>query len=143
MPLEYLASFGGQGIRDGAARRRSGGGMPDELWRLTEYILTRGQAVGTVFLERGDEGICRRVRECLDTAVAFDGVEGEVGVLSVGETLMRFLEALPEGIVSAEAYEKLVRMGEMKVSMLEVGSQYGCLVDCRLWMLFLVLTPMS
>jgi phosphatidylinositol-bisphosphatase len=120
MPLEYLASFGGQSVRDTAARRRSGGGMPEELWRMTEFILVHGQAVGTVFLERGDETVCRRVRECLDTARAFDGVDGETGVLSMGETLMRFLEALPGGIVPADAYEKVVRMGEGKVSMMEV-----------------------
>jgi hypothetical protein len=138
MPLEYLASFGGQSVRDVAARRRSGGGMPEELWRMTEYILTRGQDVGTVFLERGDERVCRRVRECLDTATGFEGVEGDVGVLSVGETLMRFLEALPGGIVPSESYEKLVRTGETKVSMTEVSIlrlmaltvDYGCYSRC-------------
>lgn len=123
MPLEYLASFAGQGVRnvDSDARRPSGGGMPDELWRMTDFIGREGRDVGTVFLERGDAGVCRHIRECLDTAAAFEKVEGEVGVLSMAETLVRFLDALPTGIIPAESYEKILWIGEAKISMVEVS----------------------
>jgi len=125
MPLDYLASFGGQGVRnvDFDARRRNGGGMPDELWRMTDFIATNGPDVGTVFLERGDAEVCRRIRECLDTAAPFDKIEGEVGVLSMAETLVRFLDALPSGVIPFESYEKILRIGEAKISMVEVLPQ--------------------
>jgi len=125
MPLEYLASFGGQGVGnlDFDARTRSGGGMPDELWRMTDFITTYGTDVGTVFLERGDAEVCRRIRECLDTAAPFDNIGGDVGVLSMAETLVRFLDALPSGVIPNESYEKILRIGEAKISLVEVMPQ--------------------
>jgi inositol polyphosphate 5-phosphatase INPP5B/F len=152
MPLDYLASFGGQGVRNVSAdaRRRSGGGMPDELWRMTDFISTHGHDVGSVFLERGDAGLCRRIRDCLDTAAGFDKVEGEVGVLSMAETLRRFLEALPGGIIPSESYENVLRMGETRVSMVEVltraftsvnlflGDGFGSRCACQCSYLFII-----
>lgn len=122
LPLEYLASLGGKGARnvEATASRDSGGGMPNELWRMMEHILKYGQTCGSVFLERGDEGMCKRVREALDTAMPFDGLEGDMGVLSVGETLLRYLDALPQTIIPENLYERAIRIAESKGSIMEV-----------------------
>jgi inositol polyphosphate 5-phosphatase INPP5B/F len=127
LPIGYLASFGGKGIRniDSDARRHSGGGMPDELWRMTNFIRNHGQSCGSIFLERGDETLCRGIRESLDTAREFDRrliTEGEIGVLSMAETLLRFLEALPNSIIPENVYDKVIRIGENRGSTVEVHS---------------------
>ena len=127
LPIEYLASFGGKGVRniDPGAKQRSGGGMPDELWRMTNFITNYGQSCGSIFLERGDEILCRGIRESLDTASEFDGrliTEGEIGVLSMAETLLRFLEALPNSIIPANVYDKVIRIIENRGSTVEVHS---------------------
>jgi inositol polyphosphate 5-phosphatase INPP5B/F len=127
LPLEYLAGFGGKGVRniDPATRRHSGGGMPDELWRMTNFIINSGQNCGSIFLERGDEFLCRGIRESLDTASEFDGrltTDGDIGVLSMAETLLRFLEALPNSIIPANVYDKVVRIVENRGSSVEVHS---------------------
>lgn len=125
LPIEYLASFGGKGVRniDPSARQHSGGGMPDELWRMTNFIRNHGQSCGSIFLERGDEMLCRGIRESLDTANEFDERligKGEIGVLSMAETLLRFLEALPNSIIPANVYDKVIRIGENRGSTVEV-----------------------
>jgi len=125
MPIEVLASLGGKGVRnvDSSARKLSGGGLPDEIWRMTDFIMSYGQGCGSVFLERGDEGLCRGIRECLDTAKEFDLTlisEGEIGVMSMAETLLRFLDALPESIIPEGVFPRAMRMAESKGSMMEV-----------------------
>jgi inositol polyphosphate 5-phosphatase INPP5B/F len=125
LPLEYLASFGGKGVRnvDPATRLSTGGGMPDEIWRMTEFILTHGQEYGSIFLERGDEILCRGIRESLDTASEFDSrliSEGEIGALSMAETLLRYLDALPISVIPANVYERAVKIAELKRSTMEV-----------------------
>jgi phosphatidylinositol-bisphosphatase len=124
MPLEYLVSFGGKGVRNvdlQEGRRYNGGGMPDELWRMTDFILNFGNDCGSILLERGDEVICQEIRECLDTARDFDISRGEIGVLSMAETLLRFLEALPTSIIPANLSEKIIRIGESRGSTTEVS----------------------
>jgi phosphatidylinositol-bisphosphatase len=125
LPLALLASFGGKGVRniDPQAIKEIGGGMPDELWRMTDFIINHGHTCGTLFLERGDEHICREIREYLDTARDFQGriiAEREMGVLSMAETLLRYLDALPESVIPAELYEKALRIGELKTSTIQV-----------------------
>jgi hypothetical protein len=125
LTLELLASFGGKGVRnvDPQARRESGGGMPDELWRMTDFIINHGQSCGGIFLERGDEGVCREIRACLDTARDFQGKiisEREMGSLSMAETLLRYLDALPESVIPAELYEKALRIGESRTPVIQV-----------------------
>jgi inositol polyphosphate 5-phosphatase INPP5B/F len=129
MPIEFLASLGGKGVRnvnlDDGEQRYSGGGMPDELWRMTDFIMNFGKDCGSLFLERGDEIICKVIRECLDTSKEFDAKlisEGEIGVLSMAETLLRFLEALPTSIIPMSLYEKVIRIGENRGSSAEVFS---------------------
>lgn len=134
MPLEYLSSFGDKGVRninldnEGQERTYSGGGIPDELWRMTDFIVNHGKdCPGSLFLERGDEMICKGIRECLDTAREFDisTEQGEIGVLSMAETLLRFLEALPTSIIPASFYEKVIRIGEYRGSIVEVHFSFG------------------
>ena len=126
VPLEYLASLGGKGIRNvdlSSIRKPSGGGMPDELWRMTDFILTYGQSYASVFLERGDGTLCKGIRECLDTGREFDeklGSMGEIGVLSMGETLLRYLDALPSSIIPTNAYDKAIKISEYKGSLMDV-----------------------
>jgi hypothetical protein len=125
LPLDYLASLGGKGVRnvDPGARRMSGGGMPEELWRMTEFIRTYGRNCATIFLERGDEQLCREIRECLDTAKKFDEkliAEAEIAVLSMAETLLRYLEALPSSIIPDAIYDKAIEIGESRGSGMEV-----------------------
>ena len=125
LPLEYLVSFGGKGVRnfDPAARRYSGGGMPDEIWRMTEFILAHGRECESIFLERGDKILCQGIREALDTASEFDSrliAEGEIGVLSMAETLLRYLDALPISIIPADVYDQAMKIGEQKRSTMEV-----------------------
>ena len=127
LPIEYLASFGGKGVRnlDPSARGYSGGGMPDELWRMTDFLMQYGRTCGSLFLERGDERMCRGIRECLDTAREFEGVlveEQEMGVLSMAETLLRFLDALPDSVIPAQLSEKALRLGESNGSVMQVIS---------------------
>jgi hypothetical protein len=97
--------------------------MPDELWRMTDFIMTHGQRCASLFLERGDENLCKEIRECLDTASEFDQhiiSEGEIGVLSMAETLLRFLDALPEAVVPAKVYDRAIKLGESKMTAMQV-----------------------
>ena len=112
--------------------------MPDELWRMTEFILTRGKDCAGLFLERGDDVLCREIRECLDTAKEFpmevtiakegenEDDEEEVSVLSMAETLLRFLEALPESVIPSSSYDKVMRISELNGSIMQVSSQIEC-----------------
>ena len=125
MPIEALASLGGRGVRnvDPTAPKMSGGGLPDEIWRLTDFIMSYGQGCGSIFIERGDAELCRGIRECLDTAKEFDMKlvsEGEIGVLSMAETLLRFLDALPTSIVPADGYPKAMKIVDSRGSTMEV-----------------------
>ena len=124
LPLAVLAAYGGRGVRNVAGTpEEHGGGMPDELWRMTDFIMTYGHNCGSLFLERGDEGLCREIRECLDCAKEWPGElvgEGEIGVLSMAETVIRFLDALPEGIVLGNVYEKVMRIVDTKGSVMQV-----------------------
>ena len=124
MPIELLASFGGKGVRNiditDEGRKYSGAGMPDELWRMTDFIMKYGKNCGSLFLERGDEIVGKGIREYLDTAKEFDStLEGEIGVLSMAETLLRFLEALPTSIIPSTVYEKAIRVAENRGSSVE------------------------
>jgi len=106
-------------------RDSTGGGMPDELWRMTDFLMRYGRTCGSLFLERGDERMCRGVRECLDTAREFEAVlveEQEMGVLSMAETLLRFLDALPDSVIPAQLSEKALRLGESNGSVMQVIS---------------------
>jgi len=126
VPLEVLSSYGGKGVRNispsTTKRESTGGGMPTELWRMTEYILTHGETCETIFLERGDERLCREIRECLDTAKDFDDklLDGELGVLSMAETLLRFLDALPKAVIPGEVYAQVMRISETAKSAMEL-----------------------
>jgi len=129
-PIEKLASYAGKGIRnvEPGGKLETGGGLPDELWRMTDFILTHGTNCGSLFLERGDETLCRGIRESLDTAQDFDPklvVEGEIGVLSMAETLLRFLDAFPESVIPANTYEKAMRFTESRYSIMQVSSWHG------------------
>jgi phosphatidylinositol-bisphosphatase len=128
--LQKLAALGGKGIRnvDPGAAPETGGGMPDELWRMTDFIMNYGWECGNLFLERGDEGLCREIRECLDTAQPFGQhiiSEGDIGVLSMGETLLRFLESLPDSVIPSGVYDKVIRLGESKAAAIQVFQVFG------------------
>jgi hypothetical protein len=104
-------------------RDSTGGGMPDELWRMTDFLMRYGRTCGSLFLERGDERMCRGIRECLDTAREFEGIlveEQELGVLSMAETLLRFLDALPDSVIPAQLADKALRLGESNGSVMQV-----------------------
>jgi inositol polyphosphate 5-phosphatase INPP5B/F len=133
-PLEKLASYAGKGARNVEPDHqvRPGGGMPDEIWRMTDFIMKRINNSKSVFLERGIDSLCRKIRECLDTAQEFpaemDGAKesedednGEdVAVLSMAETLLRFLEALPEAAIPDSVLHKVMRIGESNGTIMEV-----------------------
>jgi inositol polyphosphate 5-phosphatase INPP5B/F len=126
LPLETLIAFRGKGVRnvpDTPTATDGSGGMPDELWRMTDFILKYGTNCPSLFLERGDERLCKIIRESLDTAAEFDEKlvsEGEAAVLSVAETVIRFLDALPTAIIPEGVSERALRVGEMRGSMMEV-----------------------
>jgi hypothetical protein len=92
---------------------------------MTDFLMRYGRTCGSLFLERGDERMCRGVRECLDTAREFEAVlveEQEMGVLSMAETLLRFLDALPDSVIPAQLSEKALRLGESNGSVMQVIS---------------------
>jgi hypothetical protein len=97
---------------------------------MTEYIVTHGKSCESLFLERGDDVLCREIREFLDTAeefpreaVGLDQEEGEeVSVLSMAETLLRFLDALPESVIPSSVCEKVMRMNESSGYIMQVQS---------------------
>ena len=132
MPIEVLASLGGKGVQnvDASARKLSGGGLPDEMWRMTDFIMSYGPGCGSLFLERGDEQLCRGIRECLDSAKEFDLKlisEGEIGVMSMAETLLRFLDALPTSIVPEDVYPRALKVIDSKGSTMAVCfSDFEC-----------------
>jgi len=75
----------------------------------------------------------------LDTAMPFDGLEGDMGVLSVGETLLRYLDALPQAVIPENVYEQAIRIAESKGSIMEVQSRKIELTE-RWWIYCLALT---
>ena len=85
--------------------------------------MSYGPGCGSLFLERGDEVLCRGIRECLDTAKEFDLKlisEGEMGVMSMAETLLRFLDALPTSVIPEDVYPKAVKIIDSKGSTMAV-----------------------
>jgi hypothetical protein len=127
--------MGGRGVRNVSPVDVvvNGAGMPDEIWRMTDFIMKYGQGCGSVFLERGDEDLCRGIRECLDTAREFDVKvvqDGEMGVMSMGETLLRYLDALPTSIVPAEMVDRAIRFVDVKRSAMEVSVLRGKGAEC-------------
>jgi phosphatidylinositol-bisphosphatase len=97
--------------------------IPRELWRIVDYIYQHGQSVPQLFLRSGNPFIMTYIRDCLDTGMEFqfetlsergwpqDGpndvkLDRDQTVYAMAETLLRFLEALPEPVISFDHYQK-------------------------------------
>eukprot|EP00128_Syssomonas_multiformis_P012082 Colp12_sorted_trinity150504_noHs@19516 len=78
--------------------------IPEELWRMVDFLFSRGLDEPGLFLNPGDRGDMDAIRECLDTGAEFTGLESKV--LSMAETLIRWLESLPVPVIPFNAYQK-------------------------------------
>lgn len=74
---------------------------------MVDFIYKHGMKTESVFLTPGDTKLKDHIRICLDTGMAFDmdGAE-ELNVYSMAETLLNFLEALPEPVIPFALYQK-------------------------------------
>ncbi|KAG9037180.1 hypothetical protein FRB95_006433 [Tulasnella sp. JGI-2019a] len=72
---------------------------PRELIWLVSWLMTNGIKEENLFLLPGDEKQVQIIRDCLDTGEEFPPADGGKMVLSVGQTLIDFLDSLTEPVI--------------------------------------------
>jgi len=77
--------------------------IPKELWRITDYLFNRAMNVEQIFLHSGIPTQVEEIREQLDLGLPFD--TENISPHSMAETLIRFLECLPEPVMPFAFYE--------------------------------------
>lgn len=85
--------------------------VPVPLRRLCEYLHRQaGLKAEGLFLACGDRSLVGQVIDCIDDDREFPGeCAFPVGLLSVAECIVRYLESLPEPVIGAETRERLIR----------------------------------
>jgi len=91
--------------------------IPKELWRVIDFIYKKGPNEEGLFLQSGVQKEMEIIRECLDTGESF--APYNVSIHSMAETVIRFLESLPEPVIPYSLYNQA----------LEASSVYA---QCRL-----------
>ena len=103
--------------------------VPKELWRIVDYIFQKGIQEPGLFLNSGDIAEMELIRDCLDSGEPFalgifsplffflalmikikihPAESSQTAVHSMAETLIRFLDALPEPVIPFASYQKCI-----------------------------------
>ncbi|THV02214.1 DNase I-like protein [Dendrothele bispora CBS 962.96] len=84
---------------------------PREVMRLVNWMMTTSHSVDCLFLNRADQDIVHRLRECLDTGEDFPyshEAKDSTVLVAFGETLLQLLDSLTECIVSTSLHAQCV-----------------------------------
>jgi len=97
--------------------------IPTTVWRLVDYIVHAGLQVENVFILAASPEIEKLIVSCLDANEPFPeslsessrfrcmpltSVGNDLGVISAGQILLQYLEALPEPLISENITDALV-----------------------------------
>ncbi|ESO88961.1 hypothetical protein LOTGIDRAFT_106380, partial [Lottia gigantea] len=77
--------------------------VPKEIFRMVNHIHLHGLKEESLFQQPGLNSEIQQIRECLDTGIP-ETLPGSIH--SVAESLLLFLEALPESVIPSIAYYK-------------------------------------
>jgi len=112
-PLETLVKLTGplrlpsHGKNDNDTSQQQQLSVPKELWRMADYIYKNGLDMEGLFVTAGEFEEMEMIRDCLDEGRDFTFAEGShSSVFSMCETLLRFLEALPDPVVPFAMYQR-------------------------------------
>ncbi|KAG4304877.1 hypothetical protein PORY_001552 [Pneumocystis oryctolagi] len=95
--------------------------IPKEIIRITEYLLSEGKNIDNLFFTPGSTSIMTHIREALDTGNEFDlcilennGSKDNIGLFSMAQTLLMFLDALPDSIIPSSFYYQCLEASRCK-----------------------------
>ncbi|XP_064627898.1 type II inositol 1,4,5-trisphosphate 5-phosphatase-like isoform X2 [Lineus longissimus] len=77
--------------------------IPKEIWRLVDHLYNYGMSQEDLFQQPGLHSEIQQIRDSLDTGVPED-IPG--GIHSVSESLLIFIEALPEPVIVYSLYQR-------------------------------------
>ncbi|EMR08552.1 hypothetical protein PNEG_03033 [Pneumocystis murina B123] len=89
--------------------------IPKEILRMTEYLLNNGKNVDDLFFTFGSAPIMAHIRDALNTQNEFkDSIlenksKHNLNVISMAETLLLFLDALPNSVIPISFYNRCLR----------------------------------
>ncbi|CCJ29272.1 unnamed protein product [Pneumocystis jirovecii] len=85
--------------------------IPKEIMRMTEYLISEGKNIDNLFFVPGSASIMIHIREALDTGNEFDLTilennesNDNIGLFSMAETLLMFLDSLPDSVIPSSFY---------------------------------------
>eukprot|EP00048_Salpingoeca_helianthica_P022785 m.20360 g.20360 ORF g.20360 m.20360 type:complete len:907 (+) comp7810_c0_seq1:39-2759(+) len=87
------------GAADGVERLH----IPKELWVLVDFLYRNGMATDSLFMSSGNRRDIWATIDCLDTGLP---IPDSTDIHSVAETLVRFLDGLPEPVVPPSLYRR-------------------------------------
>ncbi|KRX48565.1 Inositol polyphosphate 5-phosphatase OCRL-1 [Trichinella murrelli] len=93
-------------VESADVKRSSSFPIPKEIWLLVDYIYKNGLDEENLFAQAGSHPEFISIRNTLD---AGNGKQLSGSVRSVAETLLRFLDSLPEPLVPTDVYELCFR----------------------------------
>jgi phosphatidylinositol-bisphosphatase len=75
-------------------------GIPKPVVRLVEFLVQHGKAVPNLFLESGQAETLRAIQDAIDANEPLsDNFCSDIGLYSVAETLLRFLDTLRQPVI--------------------------------------------
>ncbi|KAG5517968.1 hypothetical protein PMAC_000423 [Pneumocystis sp. 'macacae'] len=103
MSLERLSIFDSKILSDTNKSVSYLWSIPKEIMRMTEYLISEGKHVVSI--------LSKKYLEALDTGNEFDlsilknnGPNDNIGLFSMAETLLMFLDALPDSVIPSSFY---------------------------------------
>jgi hypothetical protein len=79
--------------------------VPAAVWKLADFIYTRGPETDGLFFSSGFPEEVARLQDCLDLDLPLpEALATEAGLLSAAELLLRFLDCLPDAVIPADSY---------------------------------------
>jgi len=85
--------------------------LPKELWHLVDTLYRRGVKEPRIFRSEGNMEECLQIRNLLDEGKSLDSYEGSM--VSVAETLLRFVECFEEPVVPRKNFQACIDAAEL------------------------------
>jgi len=79
--------------------------IPKELWRIIDWLYKYSLDQDELFVETGNQDEMALIRECLDKGEELP-TRGTISNHSMAETLLRFIESLPDPIIPLKNYRE-------------------------------------
>eukprot|EP00164_Ancoracysta_twista_P007937 GFYU01011378.1.p1 GENE.GFYU01011378.1~~GFYU01011378.1.p1 ORF type:complete len:727 (-),score=210.50 GFYU01011378.1:188-2368(-) len=97
-------------VRDAQPSSTHAKSIPSELWRMIDYLFNHAMQEPGLFTKSGVPEEMGKIRECLDVGDDFPSVN----VHSMADTLIRFLQALPEPVIPFDLYDTCIAQAHSK-----------------------------